>query len=395
MQTSLITKSTSLLLALFIIAIYFSTSLVTILSVLLGLLWLFSGRFKTLPTIVRRCPIAAWAVGLWACLWLGLVYSRAPLPDGLAMVNKYNELFFIPVLLAFLDDSHARAWLWKGFIVASLAALLCSYLMAMGVLPLNEQGDPCFKSRITYSIFMAFFTFYCAHQAHQNKGGRLLYLSVGLLCGYNLFFIVQGRTGQLVLVALALLFAWQRFHRLGRVVAVVVLAVSLGVFVGYSDKAKRLQEGIENTRAYLKPQPEQVDSTLNLRYGFWQNSLKLMAEKPLLGFGTGSFNQEYRRVVADPRLWTSNPHNEPLMIGVQLGLVGVLVYAGFLWSQFSCARQLPIPDRCLAQGLSLALVVASIFNSPMLDHGEGHWFAVLIALCFAPLYGTAQANTPA
>jgi hypothetical protein len=255
MQTSLITKSTSLLLALFIIAIYFSTSLVTILSVLLGLLWLFSGRFKTLPTIVRCCPIAAWAVGLWACLWLGLVYSRAPLPDGLAIVNKYNGLFFIPVLLAFLDDSRVRAWLWKGFIVASLAALLCSYLMAMGVLPLNEQGDPCFKSRITYSIFMAFFTFYCAHQAHQNKGGRLLYLSVALLCLYNLFFIVQGRTGQLVLVALALLFAWQRFHRLGRVVAVVVLAVSLGVFVGYSDKAKRLQEGIENTRAYLKPQP--------------------------------------------------------------------------------------------------------------------------------------------
>ena len=33
----------------------------------------------------------------------------------------------------------------------------------------------------------------------------------------------------------------------------------------------------------------------------------------------------------------------------------------------------------------LSLIVTSLFNSPLLDHTEGHWFASMIALCFASL----------
>jgi len=35
-------------------------------------------------------------------------------------------------------------------------------------------------------------------------------------------------------------------------------------------------------------------------------------------------------------------------------------------------------------GLLLYLAVTSLFNGPFLDHTEGHWFAGLIALYFAP-----------
>ncbi|MDD5272119.1 MAG: O-antigen ligase family protein, partial [Methylovulum sp.] len=202
-----------------------------------------------------------------------------------------------------------------------------------------------------------------------------------------LFFVVPGRRGQVLVVALALLFAWQCFNVKGRLLAIVLVAVSLALFLGFSDKAVRLQEGIANTQTYLiKPEPEQVPSSMGLRYGFWQNSLKLMGEKPLLGYGTGSFNKEYQRLVVDGPLLTTNPHNEFLMIGVQLGAVGLVFYCGFLWSQLVCARRLPKPEHWLAQGLLLSLVVTSLFNSPLLDHAEGHWFAVLIALCYAPLY---------
>ncbi len=386
MQTGIVIKSEYFLFALFVISIYFSTSLSTILSVFIGLQWLFSGRFMALPRVLRCCPVALWALLLFGSFIVGLTYNSATLQEGLAMVNKYRELFFIPVLMGFVSTERFRYWLWNAFIIASIATLLGSSLMDAGVLELNKLGDPCFKSRITHSIFIAFFAFFCAHKAFQEQRYRPLYLIAMAFCLYNLFFVVQGRTGQLVIIGLALLFAWQRFSGKGRLLAIVVIASLLALFVNFSDKTSRLKEGIENTQAYLKPVPEQVDSSMGLRYGFWKNSLILMSGKPLLGYGTGSFTKEYQHLVGDKEFATTNPHNEFLMIGVQLGVLGVLVYVGFLWSQFQCARQLAKPEKWLAQGLLLCLLITSVFNSPFLDHAEGHWFAVLIALCFAPIY---------
>jgi len=49
------------------------------------------------------------------------------------------------------------------------------------------------------------------------------------------------------------------------------------------------------------------------------------------------------------------------------------------------AYRLPTEEKYLAQGLTLTLIVTSSFNSPILDAAEGHWFAILFAVCFSPL----------
>jgi O-antigen ligase len=385
MQASITTKSEYLLFASFLVSIYISTSASTILSAFIGIQWLFSGRFRGLPNLLIGCPVCAWSLSLLGIFFLGLIYSSATLQEGLAMINKYREFFFIPVFISFLGTRRARDWLWNAFMAASTVSLLGSYLMFLGIFDLNKQGDACFKSRITYSIFIAFFAFVCAHKFYLAQKYRALYLLAVVLCLYNLFFIVQGRTGEMILVSLAILFAWQRFNGKCLVVSVLAIAMLLFLFVNFSDKANRLQEGFENTQAYLKPSPEQVDSSMGLRLGFWKNSLILMNEKPLLGHGTGSFEKEYRRLVADRKLDTANPHNEFMMIGVQLGILGLMVYGGFLWSQYRCANLLQKEQKWLANGLLLTLLVTSVFNSPFLDHAEGHWFACMIALCFGSL----------
>ncbi|MFI3219327.1 MAG: hypothetical protein QX189_09425, partial [Methylococcales bacterium] len=54
-----------------------------------------------------------------------------------------------------------------------------------------------------------------------------------------------------------------------------------------------------------------------------------------------------------------------------------------LVSQYYCGKTLPNREKWLAQGLLATLIITSLFNSPLLDHTEGHWFTTLIALCFA------------
>jgi O-antigen ligase len=373
----------SFFIGLFLVSIYFSTSLAIIFSGVLGLFWLFSGQFMALPDILKTYPVAAWSLLLYVCFIVGLSYGNAVHENAFVMLSKYRELFFIPVLIPFLSTEQYRNWAWNAFIIASVLTMSISYLMSIGALDTNKMQDLCWKSRITHSLFMAFFAFFCLHKAYDGKRFTVVYLSLFLLSVYNLFFIVEGRTGQLIVLALIALFALQRFTTKGRLLALLTIVAFLGLFLNFSDKANRINEGFANTQAYLQEHPEQTESSMGQRYTFWHYSLKLIAEKPFLGHGTGSFAQEYQRIAEGEHFMAQHPHNEFLLIGVQLGLLGLIPYFGFLVSQFYCSLKLPDRDKWLAQGLLVSLLIISLFNTPFFDHTEGHWFAGMIALCFA------------
>ena len=371
--------------ALFIVAIYFSTSLAIMLSGLLALLLLLSGQFMQLPVILKKNPVAAFSLLLLLCFIVGLGYGVATHSEALSMLSKYRELLFIPLLTAFLSTERTRSWAWNAFIISSVLILVISYLMHFGILNLNHQGDPAFKSRITHSIFISFFGFFCAHKAYDGKADQKLYWLLFIACAYNLFFIVEGRTGQLIAVSLVLLFAVQRFTKRGLVMAVLVVGILMALFLNYSDKATRFNEGVVNMQSDLKPGPEQSQTSMGQRYMFWRYSLELIAEKPLFGHGTGSFAKEYERIASTETMMAKNPHNEFLMVSVQLGVVGLVIYLGFLASQYYLSKRLPHQEKYVAQGLLLTLIITSLFNTPIMDHAEGHWFVMIIALCYASL----------
>ena len=98
---------------------------------------------------------AAWSLLLLLCFIVGLCYGDATNSDALSMLSKYRELLFIPIVTVFLNAERSRYWAWNAFILSSVLILLISYLMHFGVLDLNHQGDPAFKSRITHSIFIS------------------------------------------------------------------------------------------------------------------------------------------------------------------------------------------------------------------------------------------------
>ncbi|MCX7097391.1 MAG: O-antigen ligase family protein [Methylococcales bacterium] len=380
---------------LLVMAIYLSTSLAIILSSLLCFMWLLAGEFKALPDVVLKNPVTGWALLLFLWFILGLSYTSVSYDVALSMVMKYRELFFIPVFTAFLSATKAQTWVWRAFIIASLVILAISYLMQAGLIAANNQGAFAFKSRITHSIYISFFAFFCAHKAYQGQSHVKLYWLMALISVYNLFFVVDARTGQLTMLILALLFGFQRFSKNALIIGVLALAVLLGLFLNFSDKAARINRGIVSTQAYLQAHPEKSEFSMGERLTFWKYSAKLIAEKPLLGQGTGSYRQEYERIARSEHLVSNNPHNEFLMVTVQLGGVGLLIYCCFLGSQLYVAKRLPDQEKWLAQGLLVSLVVTSLFNSPLMDHGEGHWFAMMIALCFASLQTDFKERTHA
>jgi hypothetical protein len=59
------------------------------------------------------------------------------------------------------------------------------------------------------------------------------------------------------------------------------------------------------------------------------------------------------------------------MIGVQLGLLGLLIRIGFLASQFFYARKLPDTEKWIAHGLFFSLPVYSTINFWITQKGSG------------------------
>jgi O-antigen ligase len=369
----------------FIVAIYLSTAAAVIFSACLGLLWLVTGQYRKLPNVISSSPVSLWGLALFTCFLIGLGYGDTPKVEAFSIIRKYREFVFIPILSCFFTEEKYRIWAWRAFFAGGVLTLIGSSLLHFGHFHFVKFASYSLKSRITHSILIAYFVFYCAHSIFTSEKHRVGYALLALLCAYNIFFVVNGRTGQLILLMLALLFSGQRFGIKGLLIGVASLILFLSLYIGFSDKSARIYEGYANTESYLKHNRERTLTSMGLRYSLWENSLHLIAEKPLLGHGTGSFAKEYQRITGEKRRDRENPHNEALLITVQFGLAGFAVYCGFLLSQFSCAKKMDGANRWLAQGILLSLIVTSLFNSPFLDHTEGHWFAVMIALCFSPL----------
>jgi len=350
-------------------------------------LWLLSGRFRDLPRQLRANPVAAVALLLLALLLVRMLGSAAPLDEAFGFAQKYRKLLFIAALMPFLADPKAQRYGINGFFVGMGALLLISGALSLGFLePLRFRSgsDPSPISRITHSILMAFAIFWAAHRLVDSPAKAWPWAVAIALGIFNIFFMVAGRTGQVIFIGLALLFFLQRFSWKKAMAAGLLLGVVLaGFFFLSSSFAGRIAEGMHDVKKY---QSGEADTSIGLRYQFWVNTARLWSTAPLLGHGTGSFPTKYAALAQSTgALPSDNPHNEYLLLAVQTGALGLALFLTLLLVMLWYSRTLGQPNNWLAQGLVLTMAVGCLFNSSLLDMAEGHFFAFFTALFFAGL----------
>jgi putative effector of murein hydrolase LrgA (UPF0299 family) len=150
------------------------------------------------------------AIALFFFYLVGCVYSIGNQEDILNSLGKAARLMFIPLLIAVFQDTDTRRRAWSGFMGAMLLTLILSYLLWMGLLPKWEvirgvaANPTIFKLHITHNLFMAFTAFVCAVQVRYvaTPRQRGIWVVLALLAAANVLFMVHGRTGYLVLLAL-------------------------------------------------------------------------------------------------------------------------------------------------------------------------------------------------
>lgn len=356
------------------------------------LAWLMTGHLGAQVARAARNPVVVAGLLLFALFIAGIfVYDGDPL-DALQSLGKYKELLLLVPLVCLLDGGVWRARAFRFFFVAMVITLIGSYAIALGLIPIDNPpnryaGNPTvFKLHITHSFLMAMFAFICASLARIETDGRrrLIYVALAMLAAANVLFMVKGRTGYIVLLALFIygVVAWYRWK--GVLVGALILGVVLSAgWFSSSTLRERTELAVKEYQEWVPGQGTQT--SIGQRLDFYHTTYQIIREHPLFGVGTGGFASAYRDKVAGTNLEPSgNPHNEYLMIGAQLGIIGVIAFLAMLVVVWRLSGRLESAfERDLARALVISYVLGNLVNSFLLDHTEGMLFCWASAALFS------------
>lgn len=371
-----------------------STSLDGILLVMTVVAWMIGRGFRELPGLVRENRLALLLPGLFVLIALGILHGLAPFGERVKHLWKYDD-FLLPLVLIplFVDPAVRERGLW-GFGISMGLTLMISFLLAAGWTPPAGwfHGSPgnatVFRHEITHNLFMAFAALlFASAAAREQTPWRRYGLGLLAVCAVaDVFMFVQGRTGQVVLCALILLWCERRLGMRGLFAGVA--AVMLLILVSYT-LSPVFHGRVEMTAAEMeRAQVETVapvTSSVGVRVEWYRNTLNLIAAHPIVGVGTGSFARAYAERVTDPAaVKPAHPHNQYLLTAAELGVAGAgVLMAVFivLWWKFRRGTASLYAE--LGQGIVIAMAIGCAFNSLLIDHTEGLFFAWMISAALA------------
>ncbi len=366
-----------------------STAITSILVTLLLLTWILGPNHKKKKQILVHHPLSGWIYPLVFLTMIGMLYSigdnesiRRSLVDGL-------RLGLIPILIYFYQPkSVAKMALW-AFCVAMVVTLILAFLKVYADLPigLKYTTGGVFKSHIKTSYFMAMAAFFIASQMKSlSFKNRISAVITVTLMVYYLFFMNEGRIGYVTLVICLLMLAWQSYRFKGMLFASMIAVTMVGgAYFTSSIFSARINLLSQDLDLYHQG-GRLLESSLGSRIQFARSSSELVMQKPVLGWGTGSFKPAYAQLFEGQNtLLTDNPHNEYLRISVELGLLGLVLLLLLFYHQWRLSRHLPQDIRGFCQGVLLTFMMGCLFNSWLKDFSEGYFYCLMMAVCFASL----------
>ena len=327
---------------------------------------------------------------------LSLLWTTAPPDDAFGSIGKYGKLLML-ALMVLLIRSRREAIVAVSVFAATQTFLLASSWMLFARLPvpwatsnMANTEYAVFSSYLDQGIITATFAGICWHlrELIPTRRGRALITFVAAAAMGNVLFVLSGRSGHAVAIALlSMAIMWQLPKRYRPLVVLLPFALASILFLSSSKVRDRLTTMQTEIQSYSNQ--ERPESSSGIRLGLWQSSAEMIRRHPVAGSGVGSWSTEYsalkREINAAHRQVAGhfNPHQEYLLWGVQLGIVGLLLFLALLISIWRDTLNMAVPVARAAQSTLAAFAVACLFNSSLYDALIGDFFCVSLGLLLA------------
>jgi len=325
-------------------------------------------------SIKRELSTAAGAlpVLLWCLAAVGMLWADVSWIERFQGLGSFNRLLMIPLLLAQFRRSEHGKYVILAFFISATIVLFVSFILVlahMATRPDKLIGIPVHDDIFQNTEFLAcsfgVLGIACDGIRRRHWAATLSLFAIAALFLVNMSVVIFSRIALVVVPILIMLLGWRLFRWKGVLGACVAAALVGGVtWLASSDFRLRLNESALEVHEYLT---KGAATSLGQHAEFLRESLSIVAAAPVIGHGTGSILEQFRRVTAGKTgVWaiaTHNPHNQTFAVAIQLGLVGAVV----LWAMWIAHLHLFRGDSVTAW-LGLVVVVQNIVFSTVHSH---------------------------
>lgn len=371
-----------------------------ILLILIG--WFLSGRWRWKFDVIRHNPITLPTVLLSLLVLVGITYTNAPRAYLGHHLYVYSKL---PLMLMLLTLFHDPRWQRRGllaFALGSVITVVSTYANIWFQVPWSDSNNQgfgvthhVFNDYIAQGLAMSFFTALALVMALNARTllQRWGWVLVAAFTVFSITHLLQGRTGQVVLLAMFCALAWVAAPTAwrGRALALVALATVL-LFLSSPLLRERVTSMLSEFSQYTDAGV--LTTSTGFRLDMWKNALEMFMASPLWGHGTASYRAMTELIYTDPGVCAVScfhPHNQFLFLAVEFGVAGLVAYVMLMQRSLVAAFELNVRYRNLLVAFLAILFVDSFINGPFWVTTERHLFASVLPLLMAGWRRPAQA----
>jgi O-antigen ligase len=370
------------------IAAPISTAVTSIACIAMLLTWFISGTvWQTLKTSVQQ-PAGKMLLVFFAWLIIGCFYANTSWSEKLTTLSSWKKLVYTFVLLGLFYQNEWKIRFVQGYLaVMSLAAVVAIPLWVLDV-HITRWGAGIFMTNYS-SQSLAFLAaalccvFLLKEELNLQKKRFLIAMIAVFL--FNILFVSASRSGYLAL-PVAAVFAFINLYGYKKIphILAATLVMLMTVVATSNTLQQRIKLGWEEKKHY---QTSQTETSIGIRAIFAQNTLELIQEKPLLGYGTSAFKSIYSpHAAAKHSDWrgssATDPHNQYLFIWLENGLIGLVIFFAYIYTAIKQGAK-QHPYGAIAASVLVAIATSSLFNSNFKTFPEGHLLAFFVGCLLA------------
>ena len=374
------------------IGIVTSTALMSASYILLSILVLINTSARALIINSFKNKFVLFGFIFYLLVLIGMLWSDADFHDKSKMALRVIGFGLLPLFFAGLRIKNSAKLLLKAFIagevlsaVISIGAWYFNHPVLMGLSDgLYEAAIfkwVVFRGHLIHVSFLAitvnFLLWGIINKFYSNKV-RLLLTLFYIVSVFDLLFLVQGRTGQIMFVGITFVVLISRFKLKGFLTFVALIVIALPLLYKFSPAVRTGVLQYANDRSQMEH--GNYNTSAGLRAQFHKNSIIMFKQSPLIGHGTGSYPSHYKALVSGTNQeLTIQPHGDLYLVAVELGLVGLVVFTIMLFANvFELVRMKNRKMQTIGMALFAGYLIALTQNSFFTDNVTGLAFIFLM-----------------
>lgn len=355
-------------------------------------LWFCSGNYKSKINQITSSKILISSIIFFLLHLIGLLWTK-DIDWGLHITRKMWYFFILfPVLYCITSKKFIQYYIY-AFLAAIFLTEVVSYLVWFELItPFKNatlKNPTPFISHISFNPILAFAIYIIAYKVvfDRNLDKILFYLYCFSIVAMSFtMFLTHGRAGQVMYFFVITILTLQYFRSQKTKAILILLVIIPSMFLITYHSFDAFSERTDQALLTLFNYSEMKTTSVGQRISFALNSIEVIKDHLIFGVGTGDFVVEYDKVHyrnTPEIISTTNPHNMYILVGVQLGLVGLISLISVFYYQLKFSLQnSDMEMRDFGIFLPLFFMILMLSDSYLL----GHYTSLLFVFFSSFLY---------